>query len=129
MRLNDFHQIGHGDSLLSVSKFNSLHNESFEFIRHELENSKNIKTGMVTHHVPTYLHYPEQYKGDALNDAFAVELFDMIESIGPDAWIYGHIHHNAPDFKIGKTRLLTNQLGYVQANEYHRYKSNATLNT
>jgi hypothetical protein len=33
----------------------------------------------------------------------------MIESIGPDAWIYGHIHHNAPDFEIGKSRILFNK--------------------
>jgi predicted phosphohydrolase len=127
MRLNDFHQIGQGDSLLSVFKFNSLHNESLAFIRNELEVGKHTKNVVVTHHVPTYLHYPEQFKGDALNDAFAVELFDMIESMGPEAWIYGHIHHNPPDFKIGKTCLLTNQLGYVRANEHHWYRTDAMV--
>jgi len=46
-----------------------------------------------------------------------VELFDLIEATSPDYWIYGHTHGNTPDFEIGKTRLLTNQLGYVKYGE------------
>ncbi|MEY3412120.1 MAG: hypothetical protein RIQ70_808 [Bacteroidota bacterium] len=51
------------------------------------------------------INYPAQYKGSILNEAFAVELFDLIESIGPDYWIYGHNHCNTNEFKIGKTTL------------------------
>ena len=72
---------------------------------------------VVTHHVPTFLNYPEEHKGDNLNEAFAVELFDLIEATSPDYWICGHTHYNTPDFEIGKTRLLTNQLGYVKYEE------------
>jgi len=36
-----------------------------------------------------------------LNEAFAVELFELIEDSGPDYWIYGHHHNNIPDFSIG----------------------------
>ena len=76
-----------------------------------------------THHVLTLLNYPEKYKGNALNEAFAVELFDLIESKGPDYWIYGHSHCNTPDFKIGDTHIRTNQLGYVKYNEQIGYKN------
>ena len=30
---------------------------------------------------------------------------------------YGHHHYNTPDFFIGNTRLVTNQLGYVEHRE------------
>lgn len=68
----------------------------------------------VTHHVPTELNYPEMYKGSELNDAFVVELFDLIESSSADYWLYGHHHRIIPEFTIGKTKLITNQMGYVQ---------------
>jgi hypothetical protein len=67
--------------------------------------------------MPTFLNYPEEYKGDALNEAFAVELSDLIETAEPDYWIFGHHHQNKGEFKIGKTLLTTNQLGYVMYNE------------
>ena len=71
------------------------------------------------------LNYPEQYKGDALNKAFAVELHDFIESSGVNYWIYGHHHNNVPDFKIGNTTMLTNQMGYVRANEHETFRTDA----
>jgi len=46
-----------------------------------------------------------------------VELFDLIETTSPDYWIYGHTHRNTANFEIGKTKLLTNQLGYVMSGE------------
>jgi hypothetical protein len=87
------------------------------FLKQELK-STTTKKFVVTHHVTTYMHYPVEYKGSILNEAFAVELFDLIEATGPDAWIYGHHHGNTPDFKIGKTQMLTNQLGYVKYGEH-----------
>ncbi|MDD3320668.1 MAG: hypothetical protein PHS59_04405 [Paludibacter sp.] len=50
--------------------------------------------------------------------AFAVELLDLVKATSPDYWIYGHSHENTPDFEIGKSKLLTNQLGYVMAGEH-----------
>lgn len=77
---------------------------------------------MFTHHLPTFLNYPEHYKGDVLNEAFALELFDLIDSSNIDYWVYGHHHCNIPEFNIGKTRLVTNQLGYVQQYEHELLK-------
>jgi hypothetical protein len=42
----------------------------------ELQRNDAGKKVVVTHHVPTLKNYPEKYKGDVLNEAFAVELFD-----------------------------------------------------
>ena len=78
---------------------------------------------MFTHHVPTFMNYPEQYKGDVLNEAFAVELNDLIVTSDIDSWVYGHIHSNSPEFSIGKTKLLTNQLGYVQFGEQSLFET------
>jgi hypothetical protein len=53
-----------------------------------------------------------------INEAFGVELYDLIEKANADFWIYGHHHCNVPPFNIGKTKLLTNQLGYVHNDEH-----------
>jgi hypothetical protein len=82
----------------------------------------------VTHHVPTYINYPLKYKDSVLNDAFAVELSDLIEATAPDYWIYGHTHFNTPDFEIGETRLLTNQMGYLKYEEQSGYRSDRSFN-
>ncbi len=116
--MSDFHVIKYNGHRFSADRFNQLHNDSLSFIEQELNKEKSGKTVVATHHVPTLLNYPEKYKGDVLNDAFAVELFDLIEAKGPDFWIYGHTHCNTTDFNIGKTQLLTNQLGYVKYNEH-----------
>lgn len=68
-----------------------------------------------------HLEFPAQYKGSILNEAFAVELFDLIEASENTSWVFGHHHTNTPEFMIGITKLLTNQLGYVQVNEHRLF--------
>lgn len=127
-RLSDFHVIKYKKKPFLPSHYNSLHQESINFLETELKQNAAEKTIVVTHHVPTFLNYPEKYKGDALNDAFAVELVDLIETFGPDFWIFGHHHYNGPDFKIGKTQFVTNQLGYVRAGEHKLFDSSKEIN-
>ena len=73
------------------------------------------------------MNYPPQYLGDALNMAFASELRPLIEETQPDYWIYGHHHVHIPAYKIGKTTMLTNQLGYVSANEFLDFNARAII--
>lgn len=124
--ISDFQVIKYNNFRLSATQFNLVHEECLKFITSELQHATG-KTVVVTHHVPTLMHYTEKYKGDVLNEAFAVELFDLIESTGPDYWIYGHHHCNTPDFEIGKTRMITNQLGYVKYGEHHQFNSMNSL--
>ena len=85
------------------------------------------KTVVVTHHVPTLLNYPSWYKTSILNQAFAVELFDLIEDSLIDYWIYGHSHINTPEFMIGNTHLLINQLGYVSHFEHQQFQKDKII--
>ena len=121
--VNDFHVIKFNDVRFSSDQFNQLHQESLSFISQELKHKFIGKTVVVTHHVPSFMNYPEKYRGDVLNEAFAVELYDLIEDKGPDFWIFGHHHYNVTDFMIGKTNLTTNQLGYVQYGEHTNFKN------
>ena len=125
--MNDFHQIKNKGFRFSAEAYNQLHEESLAFIQNELKSVKDESVAVFTHHCPTFLNYPEQYKGDLLNEAFAVELFDMIETSNIDYWVYGHHHSNIPEFSIGNTKLITNQLGYVQQNEHQLFATNKCI--
>ncbi len=115
--LNDFHQIKHNGSHFTSEHYNALHQESLDFIEQSVNQYNGEKMVVFSHHCPTFLNYPPKYKGDTLNEAFATELYRFIESSNIACWGYGHHHFNTPDFFIGNTRLLTNQLGYVQNGE------------
>ncbi len=116
--MSDFHVIKYNGYRLSSNQYNRMHEECMQFLQRGKDAGFTGKTIVVTHHIPTFLNYPQQYKGDALNEAFAVELFDFIETSGFTYWLYGHHHTNIPEFKIGNTLLCTNQLGYVGNNEH-----------
>lgn len=116
-RLSDFHVVWNGERLLNVEDYNLFHKQSVSYLEEEFSRIESGKFIVITHHVPTYLNYPEEFRNDIINEAFAVELHDLIKTVQPDYWIFGHHHTNIPDFKIGSTSLITNQLGYVMYNE------------
>lgn len=123
----DFQVISYGSSRFLPSHFNQVHKESRDFIEESLKQKWTGKTVVITHHVPTLLNYPPEYKGGSLNEAFAVELSDLIEPSGADYWIYGHHHQFVPEFSIGTTKLSTNQLGYVRNKEHLNFSENRLI--
>jgi predicted phosphohydrolase len=125
--LADFSYISYDGEDFRPKHYNQLHIESKSFLEKELQNRINEKNVVITHHVPTFLNYPEQYRNSPINEAFAVEMHDFIEKYQPEAWIYGHTHSNEPEFKIGKTRLVTNQLGYVEMGEHKTFRFDACI--
>jgi predicted phosphohydrolase len=127
LRLSDFHVIKNMGQLFNIEQYNLMHERCLSFLKEVFAWEKAGKMIVITHHMPTFLNYPEEFKGDALNEAFAVELSDLIEAAGPDYWIFGHEHTNKRDFKIGKTRLLSNHLGYVMYNEQKGFNEGKTI--
>ena len=125
--VSDFNEIRYNRNRFSAPVFNQLHQNCMDFITTEVEKSGAEKIVMITHHVPTFLHYPSKYRGSILNEAFGVELHNFIEDSEIDYWIYGHHHYNTPPFTIGKTVMLTNQLGYVQLGEHLLFETAKTI--
>lgn len=126
-RMADFKLILEHGKRFTTEKYSELHKESFQIIVNELNNKKAPHTIVATHHVPTFSHYPEKYKGDILNEAFAAEMSETILTFGLDYWIFGHHHVNIPPFTIGKTQMLTNQLGYVGYGENEGFSLNKVI--
>lgn len=127
--VSDFLLIRYNQLPFTTEYFNELHSIALNFLSHELsEEFETVdKKIVITHHVPTLVNYPAQYVKSTINPAFAVELQHFILLHQPDYWIYGHHHCNVPDFSLGHTRMLTNQLGYVRYNQHNKFKSNKTI--
>jgi predicted phosphohydrolase len=125
--MSDFKVIKGKEGMLSVAEYNQLHAQAMLCVERAVKGSAAKHKVVLTHHVPTLMNYPPKYKGDVLNEAFAVEMHDFIETSGVDCWLYGHTHCNTPDFMIGKTRMLTNQLGYVQYGENKHFDNTKTF--
>ena len=127
-RLSDFHAIKYNRKGLTPDHYNFLHNQCLSFLNEEISKPGTERKVIVTHHVPTLMNYPEKYKGDSLNEAFAVEIYNDIFRSNADFWIFGHHHCETIDFQIGSTTLTTNQLGYVKYNECPGFDAKKVIN-
>jgi DNA repair exonuclease SbcCD nuclease subunit len=115
--VSDFHTIRYNDDLLTVKEFNRKHQQSLDFIKSEVEKLKEIQKVVVTHHAPSSILNPKEYMNSQINEAFVIDLTNYIEKSGIDYWMYGHIHHNKQNVTIGKTKMITNQMGYYRNGE------------
>lgn len=68
----------------------------------------------VTHHAPLLEANPPEYRGGELAPAFVSDMRAEIEAWKPDLWVFGHTHHDV-DLVVGKTRVVSQQRGYVGA--------------
>lgn len=119
--LNDFQLIQYQKKRYTPDLYNRQHAKALLFLKTAFQTAFTGPTVVVTHHVPTFSHYPEQYRGDILNEAFASDLDDLVMDSGAAYWIYGHHHRNIQPFSLGPTQLVTNQLGYVQYGEHQTF--------
>jgi predicted MPP superfamily phosphohydrolase len=98
----------------------NAHHRQFDYINHVVQNSKDKKVIVVTHHAPSLKSVAEKYKryGDS-NYYFGSDCDDFMH-YNPQIkyWIHGHMH-NKSDYLIGNTRVLANPKGYP--NEYNEF--------
>lgn len=124
--VSDFKRIRNGKFRLSAQRFNEEHNRCKEFIEKAIEGSKAKNIIVATHHVPSFELMADEFRGSSINGAFTVELGDFIAGNRINYWIYGHSHRNI-DKIIGKTRCVSNQLGYVFQDEHQSFRRVACI--
>tara|TARA_R110002096_G_scaffold403977_1_gene601651 strand:+ start:2769 stop:3521 length:753 start_codon:yes stop_codon:yes gene_type:complete len=117
--MNDFRLIKFEEERLTINDYNMIHNKAFDFISNEIK--KEGKKVVITHHLPSGHCNVDEFKGSDLNEAFCVEKTAFILNSNVDYWIYGHSHRNKDDFKIGNTKMITNQFGYAEWGEHKTF--------
>lgn len=90
-----------------------LHMASVRWLGQELSTPFDGPTVVVTHHAPSARCVPAELLDDRRICAYASRLDWLIERHQPDLWIWGHIHGSVPDFRIGRTRMVSNPRGYA----------------
>ncbi|MCE3076288.1 metallophosphoesterase [Chryseobacterium gwangjuense] len=120
--MNDYKKIKRDPSyskMRTVDVF-KIHQLSKLWLQESLEESKEMKNIVVTHHAPSIHSVPEQYKNDPVTSAYASNLEDLIQEYQPLYWIHGHIH-TPSDYEIGNTKIICNPHGYIDE-KYNGYE-------
>jgi Icc-related predicted phosphoesterase len=73
----------------------------------EQTNKANIIT--ISHHSPTFKSTNKKYEGSSLNRFFCNPFDNLLEKV--TLACHGHLH-DAVDYKLGNTRVISNPLGY-----------------
>ena len=102
---------------MNVNRYNSLHNNDLNYINDMLEfaKKKDLIPIVITHHVPSYNLLSNSRRNYKYSYLYANNLDLFISKTQPLYWLYGHIHTNTM-IRIGKTNLLSNQLGKPEDN-------------
>ena len=107
--LNDHRLIRNGDRSFSVEDAYEQHLLSKEWLTSALEQSFEGKTVVVSHHGPSLSCQHPSFSYSPIATGFLSSLNELVELA--DVWVFGHTHANL-DIKVGKCRLISNQLGY-----------------
>ncbi|MGV2873206.1 metallophosphoesterase [Colwellia sp. E150_009] len=99
---------------LTVGDTVRLHSEAILFLKQQLASAKthNQDVVVVSHHAPSAQSIMPDYKLDKLSPAYCSNLDDILHEFEPQLWIHGHTHYNV-DYHVGKSRVISNQRGYV----------------
>lgn len=118
--MNDFRQIVMPNGqILTPSETVKMHTDFKEKLIAWLEKYHGKKRVVISHHAPVK-NPNTKYGNSNLQPAFnSLDMVEIIKKYQPDLWIYGHTHE-CDDQIIGKTRIISNQMGYP--NNYGGYE-------
>lgn len=111
--MNDFRLIRAGKTRFTPEDSVEIHREFIASLKKWFAASLSGPRVVVTHHAPVF-NPKSQHLGSPLQPAFiAYDMRELIEKYEPDIWVYGHTHE-CDSQVIGKTKVISNQLGYPQ---------------
>ena len=128
--MSDFHVIfdeSENHKKLHPQKTVKRHEYSLSYFKEILNQQKDNKCVVVSHHCPTHLSIGERFKNSTLmNGAFASDLSEFIlDSPQIKLWIHGHVH-SPSDYMMGDTRVLCNPRGYPNESDA-KFNNNLVL--
>lgn len=112
-RLADFFYIHTHTGKFSAADAIARFQQSYQWLDEELALCDADKTVVITHFPPCREARHGEIAEDFLAAYFQANAKALIECHQPRYWIYGH-NHWSDQFALGKTQLVSNQLGYAK---------------
>lgn len=114
--LADYQLIRHSPDFgrLRAGDTERMHIQSRVWLTERLAATNPRKAIVVTHHAPSARSIPPRHAGDLLNAAFCSRMDSFLAGSRVPLWVHGHTHH-CVDYRIGETRVVSNQRGYPDA--------------
>jgi len=111
-------------SMFSPNDALQEHHKFLDYLRTMLNNSKDQKVVVCTHHTPSTLSAHPRYKHDTImNGGYHSDLSELIlDNPHIKLWTHGHTHEPF-DYVLGETRVVCNPRGYIK---YEPMASNFT---
>lgn len=112
--MNDYRVIASSADFGTINPQYTLdrHKKSKAFIQQTLQENKEMKTVVVTHHGPTMKSLNAEHSGNALDGAYCSDLSEMIlDNPQIKYWVSGHCHTNT-EYEVGTTKVVSNCRGY-----------------
>jgi Icc-related predicted phosphoesterase len=128
-KMNDYKMIRRDPSYSKLRSIDTyvIHQVSLKWLQSSLESSTTKKNIVVTHHAPSPMSIPKEYKDDILSSAYASNLEPMILQYQPQFWIHGHVHVPIK-YEVGTTKVICNPHGYMNE-PYNGYNRNLIIET
>ena len=127
--MNDYKVIRIGSNYRKMNPDDTLkfHKKSKLFFQQKLEEFKDTKTWVLTHHGPSYQSVHPKYRTAGIaNGAYVSDLDDLIlDNPQVKYWSHGHTHESM-DYRIGECRVICNPRGYY--NSYNNSGLNLNFN-
>jgi Icc-related predicted phosphoesterase len=110
--MNDYRLITVGGNKALTPQYTvKMHAAFVKKIRRWFDQELTKPRVVITHHAPV-VKPNSRYSNSTLLPAFnSLDMLELIEAHQPDLWVYGHTHEGDDHFN-GKTRIISNQLGY-----------------
>ena len=110
--MNDYHlALNINGERLQWRDTYTLHQKSRSWLKRELQQHSDKRKIVVTHHAPSALSLSQRLKESVLGAGYASAMDEFVRASGAELWVHGHIHE-ATDYYIGNTRILSNPKGY-----------------
>lgn len=112
-RMTDFRKIRREPNYSKLRTVDAalIHKRSLLWLKDSAAASEARYQVVVTHHAPSMRSVESRFQNDILTAAYASHLEPVIESLGADLWLHGHLH-NSSDYRVGDCRVLCNPRGY-----------------
>jgi hypothetical protein len=90
----------------------SLHARTLRWLDAQVDQGNLRDSVVVSHHAPSRRSLRPEFIDDVVSASYASSLDDLINRSEAKLWIHGHTHY-CVDYRVGSTRVLSNQRGYV----------------